>query len=73
MKYAVSVIDVNAVLRGTAEALISLGGLNMYNALEWGWENTLLSFIALAFAPMPWVFALYDAKIRNFKSSQIKL
>ena len=73
VEYAASVIGVNAVLRGTAGALIPLGGLNTYNALGWGWGNSLLGFIALAFAPMPWVFGLYGAKIRNSKRSQVKL
>lgn len=73
VEYAASVIGANAVLRGTAGALIPLAGLNMYDALGWGWGNSLLGFIALAFAPMPWVFGLYGAKIRNLKSSQVRL
>ncbi|MCJ1343178.1 hypothetical protein MMC31_001370 [Peltigera leucophlebia] len=73
IEYAASVIGANAVLRGTAGALIPLGGLNMYDTLGWGWGNSLLAFIALAFAPMPWVFGLYGAKIRNLKRSQVRL
>lgn len=73
VEYAASVIGANAVLRGTAGALIPLGGLNMYDALGWGWGNSLLAFIALAFAPMPWIFGLYGANIRGWKSSQIRL
>lgn len=73
VEHAASVIGANAVLRGTAGALIPLGGLDMYNALGWGWGNSLLGFIALVFAPMPWVFGLYGAKIRNLKSSQVRL
>ncbi|MCJ1265020.1 hypothetical protein MMC22_004895 [Lobaria immixta] len=73
VEYAASVIGANAVLRGTAGALIPLGGLEMYDALGWGWGNSLLAFIALVFAPMPWIFGLYGAKIRGWKSSQIRL
>lgn len=73
VEHAASVIGANAVLRGTAGALIPLSGLDMYNALGWGWGNSLLGFIALVFAPMPWVFGLYGAKIRNLKSSQVRL
>lgn len=73
VEHAASVIGANAVLRGTAGALIPLSGLEMYNALGWGWGNSLLGFIALVFAPMPWVFGLYGAKIRNLKSSQVRL
>lgn len=73
VEHAASVIGANAVLRGTAGALIPLSGLDMYSALGWGWGNSLLGFIALVFAPMPWVFGLYGAKIRNLKSSQVRL
>ena len=73
VEYAASVIGANAVLRGTAGALIPLGGLDMYNALGWGWGNSLLGLIALVFAPMPWVFGLYGEKIRNLKRNQVRL
>ena len=73
VEHAASVVGANAVLRGTAGALIPLSGLDMYNALGWGWGNSLLGFIALVFAPMPWVFGLYGAKIRNLERSQVRL
>ena len=73
VEHAASVIGANAVLRGTAGALIPLSGLDMYNALGWGWGNSLLGFIALVFAPMPWIFGLYGAKIRNLQGSQVRL
>ena len=72
-EYAASVIGANAVLRGTAGALIPLAGLSMYNGLGWGWGNSLLAFVALAFAPMPWVFGVYGAKIRGWKGSKVTL
>ncbi|OBT83463.1 hypothetical protein VE02_07416 [Pseudogymnoascus sp. 03VT05] len=53
-KYAAGVIGANAVLRGTAGALVPLAGLRMYDGLGWGWGNSLLAFVALAFAPMSW-------------------
>ena len=65
VEYAASVIGANAVLRGTAGALIPLSGLNMYDTLGWGWGNSLLAFITLAFAPMPWIFGLSGTKIRS--------
>ena len=72
-EYAASVIGANAVLRGTAGALIPLGGLRMYSALGWGWGNTLLGFIALALAPLPIIFGQYGGKIRNWKHNQVTL
>ncbi|KAK8084470.1 major facilitator superfamily transporter [Apiospora hydei] len=53
--HAASVVGANAVLRGLAGALIPLGGLGLYDALGWGWGNSLLGFVALVFAPVLWV------------------
>ncbi|KFY94343.1 hypothetical protein V500_03316 [Pseudogymnoascus sp. VKM F-4518 (FW-2643)] len=72
-EYAASVIGANALLRGTAGALIPLAGLRMYDGLGWGWGNSLLAFVALAFAPMPWVFGVYGARIRGWKGSKVTL
>lgn len=72
-EYAASVIGANTVLRGTAGALIPLGGLGLYDTLGWGWGNTLLAFVALAFAPAPWIFGAYGARIRGWKHVQVKL
>jgi MFS family permease len=72
VEYAASVIAANVLLRGAAGALLPLCGLNIYAILGWGWGNSLLGFIALAFAPIPWVIGLYGAKIRNWKRTQIK-
>lgn len=71
--YTASVIGANAVLRGSAGALIPLGGLKLYDALGWGWGNSLLGFVALAFAPLPIIFGLYGAKIRSWKHSHVSL
>lgn len=71
--YAASVIGANAVLRGMAGAFIPLGGLKLYDALGWGWGNSVLAFIALAFAPLPWIFGLYGARIRGLTHSRVEL
>ena len=68
--YAASAIGANAVLRGVAGALIPLGGLNMYRALGWGWGNSLLGFVTLALAPVPWVFRIYGHKLRALGVTQ---
>ncbi|KAI1269967.1 major facilitator superfamily domain-containing protein [Xylariaceae sp. FL1019] len=70
--HAASVIGANVVLRGLAGALIPLGGLGLYDALGWGWGNSLLAFIALAFAPVPWILGLYGARLRNFQWTHTK-
>ncbi|ETS86082.1 hypothetical protein PFICI_04107 [Pestalotiopsis fici W106-1] len=64
--YAASAIGANAVLRGTAGAFLPLCGLKMYDKLGWGWGNSLLGFVALAFAPLPWIFGVYGARIRKW-------
>lgn len=64
-EYAASVIGANAVLRGTAGALIPLGGLGLYETLGWGWGNSLLGFVALAFAPLPCLFGVYGGRVRG--------
>ncbi|KAL1869669.1 hypothetical protein Daus18300_005524 [Diaporthe australafricana] len=71
--YAASVVGANAVLRGTAGALLPLSGLQLYDALGWGWGNSLLGFVTLAFAPVPLVIGIYGARIRNSRHNQIQL
>lgn len=71
--HAASVVGANAVLRGLAGALIPLGGLGLYEALGWGWGNSLLGFVALAFAPILWILGAHGAKIRGMKSNKIEL
>jgi hypothetical protein len=68
-EYAASVVGANAVLRGLVGALLPLSGLDLYNAMGLGWANTLLGLVALAFAPVPWIFGRYGAKIREMKRS----
>lgn len=71
--YAASVVGANAVLRGTAGALLPLSGLQLYEALGWGWGNSLLGFLTLAFAPVPLVIGFYGARFRNSRINQIQL
>jgi len=71
--HAASAIGANAVLRGTMGALLPLGGLALYDALGWGWGNSLLGFIALGFAPVPLLFGRYGVRIRNIKGFGINI
>ncbi|CAJ0538534.1 Ff.00g065950.m01.CDS01 [Fusarium sp. VM40] len=64
-KYAASVTAANAVLRSLLGALLPLGGLELYNELGLGWGNTLLGFIALALAPVPWLLCKFGKGIRT--------
>ncbi|KAK7932528.1 hypothetical protein PG985_003240 [Apiospora marii] len=71
--HAASVVGANAVFRGLAGALIPLGGLSLYEALGWGWGNSLLGFVALLFAPILWILGAHGARIRGMKSNKIEL
>ncbi|PVH86267.1 MFS general substrate transporter [Cadophora sp. DSE1049] len=72
-EYAASVIGANAVLRGTAGALIPLAGLTMYDGLGWGWGNSILGFAALVLAPLPWVLGVYGASVRSLRIIRVHL
>lgn len=72
-EYAASVIGANAVLRGMAGAFIPLSGLKLYDALGEGWGNSILGFVALGLAPLPWIFGIYGARIRSLTSNNVKL
>jgi MFS family permease len=63
--YAASVTAANAVLRSLFGALFPLFGLQLYDALGLGWGNSLLGFLALALAPVPWLLCRFGAQIRT--------
>jgi hypothetical protein len=71
--YAASAVAANTVLRSALGALLPLSGLSMYNALGFGWGNSLLGFVALALVPVPICFSLFGAKIRNLKLFKLNL
>ncbi|KAL2208267.1 MFS general substrate transporter [Sarocladium strictum] len=63
--YAASVTAANAVLRSILGALLPLCGLQLYEALDLGWGNTLLALIALLLAPIPWILCWRGERLRN--------
>lgn len=69
--HAASAIAANTVLRSILGALVPLGGLKLYGAIGLGWGNSLLGFIAFGLAPIPFLFGIYGAKVRNSKMGQI--
>jgi hypothetical protein len=71
--YAASAIAASAVLRSLLGALLPLCGLDLYNAIGLGWGNTLLGLIALALAPILWIFAIYGERIRTSPRWQVNL
>lgn len=63
--HAASVTAANAVLRSLLGALMPLVGLDLYDALGFGWGNSLLAFIALGLAPIPVLFAIFGERLRK--------
>tara|TARA_R110002003_G_scaffold135_11_gene12592 strand:- start:2787 stop:3704 length:918 start_codon:yes stop_codon:yes gene_type:complete len=51
-------------VRSLIGALVPLFGRSMYEAMGLGWGNSLLGFLTLAMAPLPWFFFKYGEKIR---------
>ena len=62
--YAASALAANMVLRSLGGALLPLGGEEMYAKLGLGWGNSLLGFIAVACAPVSFIFYKYGDRIR---------
>jgi hypothetical protein len=69
--YAASVSAASTVFRSLLGALLPLAGNSMYNAMGVGWGTSLLSFIAVAFIPVPLIFWKFGQRIRESKFSQV--
>ena len=62
--YAASALAANTVLRSFFGTFLPLAGPQMYKTLGLGWGNSLLGFLALGFAPVPWFFYKYGEQAR---------
>ncbi|KIV95065.1 hypothetical protein PV10_02764 [Exophiala mesophila] len=71
--HAASAIAANTVLRSLAGAFLPLAGPSMYASLGLGWGNSLLAFIALACAPVSYIFYRYGEQIRKHPKFQLNL
>ena len=64
--YAASAIAAAAVLRSLAGFGFPLFAPYMYNALQYGWGNSLLGFIAIGLGlPAPWLLWVFGKKLRE--------
>ncbi len=63
--YAASALAANALLRSLFGTFLPLAGPKMYESMGLGWGNSLLGFLALAFAPVPWLFWRYGEVVRK--------
>ncbi|KAF5866875.1 hypothetical protein ETB97_008679 [Aspergillus alliaceus] len=62
--YGASALAANAVFRSIFGAVFPLFGTDLYDGLGVPWGSSLLGFVALALAPLPWVFYHFGPRIR---------
>ena len=62
---AASALGANNLLRYLSSTFLPLAGPSMYKALNYGWGNTLLGFLALSFVPAPLLFYKYGEWLRS--------
>ncbi|RDW63791.1 MFS multidrug transporter [Coleophoma cylindrospora] len=61
---AASALGANNLLRYLSSTFLPLAGPRMYKAMGYGWGNSLLGFLALAFVPAPILFYKYGERLR---------
>lgn len=61
-------VGASGVLRCLVGGLLPLCAHSLYNRLGYGWGNTLLAFVALAFTPFPYLFYKHGEKLRKRRS-----
>ena len=64
-EYAASALAATSVVRSIVGGILPIAGLPMYNAMGYGWGNSLLGFVALALSAMPLVFYRYGEALRQ--------
>ncbi|KAL7948244.1 major facilitator superfamily domain-containing protein [Trichoderma barbatum] len=64
LMFAASALAGNTLMRSLFGAAFPLFGRQMFNGMHIEWAATLLGCVALALAPIPFVFYFYGAKIR---------
>jgi len=69
--HAASAVAAITVLRSVFGAILPLAGLPMYDALGYGWGNSLLAFLTLAMIPIPVLFFKYGERIRTTKRFKV--
>lgn len=65
-RFSASALAANAVLRSLFSAVFPLFARQMYIKLGTPWASSVLGFIALAMAPVPWLLYTYGPKLRGW-------
>ncbi|KAK8091375.1 uncharacterized protein PG998_015190 [Apiospora kogelbergensis] len=63
-KYAASALAANAILRSLFGAGFPLFSREMYDRLGAAWATSVLGFVAVAMAPLPYIFYRFGPRIR---------
>ncbi|KAJ5516551.1 Major facilitator superfamily domain general substrate transporter [Penicillium freii] len=63
--YGASALAANGLLRYVVGGSFPLFTIPMYNKLGYPWASSLLGFIAIAFAFLPWIFYVFGSKFRQ--------
>lgn len=63
--HAASAISASVIRRIILGAVLPLAGQGLYDALGYGWRNSVLAFISIAVAPIPLVLILYGPQLRQ--------
>ncbi|KAL4789122.1 MFS general substrate transporter [Aspergillus venezuelensis] len=64
-QFGASALAANGLLRYGIGGSFPLFTVAMYHNLGYNWASSLLRFLSLAFAPLPWLFFRWGAKVRN--------
>ncbi|KAI0390779.1 MFS general substrate transporter [Xylariaceae sp. FL0594] len=63
--YAASAIASNTIIRSVVGGVLPLAGLRLFEKLGYGWGNSLLGFIAIAFLPIAFIIRRYGERLRK--------
>lgn len=63
-EYSASALAASKFLQSLFGAFLPLAGRPLFDVLGYGWGNSLLGFIAVAFIPVPWLFFRYGKRLR---------
>ncbi|KAL8788391.1 MAG: hypothetical protein Q9195_007309 [Heterodermia aff. obscurata] len=63
-KYSASALAANAVFRSLFGAAFPLFSQQLYEGLGTAWATSLLAFLAVSMAPLPWVFYRFGPRLR---------
>ncbi|KAH6676505.1 major facilitator superfamily domain-containing protein, partial [Halenospora varia] len=65
--YRASAMAALTIVRNLFFTLWPLAGPPLYRKLGYGWGNSVLAFMALAFAPLPFLLLKYGERIRGWR------